>query len=156
MWFFGEVVVERASVCPIRDKKHATFNVWTACTTLSQILEHTQDPPHQDDPQVLILDRGLFDAICWMRMMDRLSRIRTKDRERIEEFLLCDEWRRRLSGVIVMTVSPEESLKREQGLLPVEATGSIMNAEVLAQMLSTTKECIAKMSDKFHVFEVNT
>lgn len=36
--FRVDVVIERASVCPIRDKKHANFNIWTACTTLSQIL----------------------------------------------------------------------------------------------------------------------
>ena len=33
--FRTDVVVERASVCPIQDKKHANFNVWTACTTPS-------------------------------------------------------------------------------------------------------------------------
>ncbi|MDI6794689.1 MAG: hypothetical protein QME81_17790, partial [bacterium] len=52
--FRVEVVVERASVCPIRDKKHANFNVWTACTTLSQILEKTQNPPRENDPHILI------------------------------------------------------------------------------------------------------
>lgn len=42
--FRVEVVVERASVCPIKDKKHSNFNVWTATTTLAKILEHTQNP----------------------------------------------------------------------------------------------------------------
>src|SRR5713101_5845919 len=84
--FRVEVVVERASVCPIRDKKHANFNVWTVCTTLAQILEKTQEPPRGDDPHILILDRGLFDAICWLRMMERLARIRSHDREIIEHF----------------------------------------------------------------------
>jgi hypothetical protein len=113
--FRVKVVVERASICPIRDKKHFNFNVWTACTTLSQILEHTQEPPNNEDPQILILDRGLFDSICWLTLMDRLSRIRTVDRESIEEFLLIDDWRRRVTGVIVMTASPEVALEREQG-----------------------------------------
>jgi hypothetical protein len=36
--FRCEVVVEWASVCPVRDKKHFNFNVWTACTTLTQLL----------------------------------------------------------------------------------------------------------------------
>ena len=58
--FRVETVVERASVCPIRDKKHFNFNVWTACTSLSQILEKTQEPPSASDPEVLILDRGLL------------------------------------------------------------------------------------------------
>ena len=61
--FRVRVVVERASVCPIRDKKHSNFNVWTASTTLAQILEYTQDPPGPEDPQILILDRGIFDAL---------------------------------------------------------------------------------------------
>jgi predicted NUDIX family phosphoesterase len=154
--FRVQTVIERASVCPIRDKKHANFNVWTACTTLVQVLEHTQEPPRVDDPQILILDRGLFDAIAWLTMMDRLSRIRTEDREAIERFLLMPEWRKRINGVVVMTVSPREALEREQGLLPVEGTGSIMNTEVLQQMLATTKECAKRLADCFRIFEIDT
>src|SRR4051794_33039020 len=70
--FKCEVVVERASVCPIKDKKHFNFNVWTACTTLSQLLEKTQTPPRPDDPDILFLDRGVFDAMCWLRLLERL------------------------------------------------------------------------------------
>src|SRR2546422_10700693 len=70
--FKVEILVERASMCPILDKKHSNFNVWTACTTLSQVLEKTQSPPRPDDPDILILDRGLFDSICWLTMMERL------------------------------------------------------------------------------------
>ena len=154
--FRVQSVIERASVCPIRDKKHANFNVWTACMTLAQILEHTQEPPRPDDPQILILDRGLFDAIVWLRMMDRLSRIRTEDRQAIECFLLRPEWRKRINGVIVMTVSPREALEREQGLLPVDGSGSIMNTEVLEQMLATTRTCVKNLSEWFQVFEVDT
>ncbi len=61
--FKVEVVIERASICPIKDKKHVNFNIWTACTTLAQILEKTQTPPRPDDPQILILDRGIFDSL---------------------------------------------------------------------------------------------
>jgi predicted ATPase len=78
--FRVQVVIERASVCPIRDKKHFTFNIWTAATTLSQILQQTQEPPRAEDPQILILDRGLFDSVTWLTMMDKLSRIRSEDR----------------------------------------------------------------------------
>ena len=154
--FHVQVVIERASICPIRDKKHFTFNVWTACTTLSQILENTQDPPRDSDPEILILDRGIFDSICWLTMMDQLSRLRTQDRERIENFLLMDEWRKRVTGVIVMTVSPEESMKRERGFLPVEVTGSIMNLEVLQQFRTVTKECVKRMERRFRIMEVDT
>src|SRR6266851_1762394 len=154
--FRVEVVIERASVCPIRDKKHSNFNVWTACTTLAQILEKTQDPPRIDDPHILILDRGLFDSICWLTMMERLERIRTDDRKMIEEFLLIDDWKERITGVIVMTASPQDAMEREKGFLRVDAKGSIMNPEVLQRMLDNTKQTVERLKRDFRIYTIDT
>ncbi len=156
--FRVEVVVEHASICPIRDKKHANFNVWTACSTLSQILEKTQIPSGPGDPDVLLLDRGLFDAVNWFAVMERLARIRRAERELIERFLLMDDWRKRITGVIVMTASPADSMERERGYLPVDgASGSIMNDDVLRTMLDTTRATAARLGKKhFRMFEVDT
>jgi len=154
--FRVEVVIERASVCPIRDKRHSNFNVWTACTTLANILEQTQDPPRNEDPQILILDRGLFDSICWLTMMERLSRLRSAEREALERYLTQADWRDRLNAVVLMKTSPEDAMKRGRGYLPVEAAGSIMNYEVLGQMLATTRETANRLKDQFRIFEVDT
>ena len=145
--FRTDVVVERASVCPVRDKKHANFNVWTACTTLAQILEKTQNPPKPDDPQILFLDRGLFDSICWMTMMEKISRIRQEERDLIRRFLTIDDWRKRITAVFVMLASPSDAMKREQGLLPVKDTGgSIMNKETLNQIREVNQLCIRQLT----------
>ena len=155
--FRTSVVVERASICPIQDKKHATFNVWTACTTLAQILEKTQTPPRADDPQILFLDRGLFDSICWITMMERISRIRPDERELIQKFLMIDNWRRRISAVFAMLASPRDAMEREQGVLPVKGTGgSIMNPEVLSQIRDVNKQCIAQLGEDFRIYPVDT
>ena len=155
--FRTDVVVERASVCPIRDKKHANFNVWTACTTLAQILEKTQNPPKPDDPQILFLDRGLFDSICWMTMMEEISRIRKEERESIQSFLTIADWRKRITAVFVMLASPSDAMKREQGLLPVQdASGSIMNKETLNQIRTVNQRCIKQLHNDFHIFPIDT
>ena len=155
--FRTEVVVERASVCPIRDKKHSNFNVWTACTTLAQILEKTQNPPRPEDPQILFLDRGIFDSICWMAMMERVSRIRPNQRKRVQEFLMAEDWRKRISAVFVMLASPQDAMKREQGLLRVEGkTGSIMNPDVLDQIRDVNRECIEHFDSDFRIFPIDT
>jgi predicted NUDIX family phosphoesterase/predicted ATPase len=155
--FKVEVVVERASVCPVRDKKHSNFNIWTACTTLAHILEKTQVPPRADDPEILILDRGLFDSIAWLEMMERLARIRREEREIAERFLLLPDWRKRISGVVVMLASPLDAMQREQGDLPVEgATGSIMNEAVLEQFRTNTRGACSRLANQFRIFEVNT
>jgi predicted NUDIX family phosphoesterase len=155
--FHVEVVVERASICPIRDKKHFNFNIWTACTTLSQILEKTQSPPRPDDPDILILDRGLFDSIAWLTLMEKLSRIRTVDLETINKFLRVDDWRKRITAVIVMAANAEDSLEREKGYLPVAGgSGSIMNLEVLKQMLKTTLATAKALDKEFRIHTVDT
>ena len=156
--FRVEVVVERASICPIRDKKHFNFNVWTAVTTLSQILEKTQSPPRPDDPDILILDRGLFDSITWLTLMERLSRVRTAELDVINKFLRIDDWRRRITAVIVMTASPEDALMREHGHLPVynRPTGSIMNKDVLGQMLRTIRTTTNELSRDFRIETIDT
>lgn len=155
--FKCEVVVERASVCPIRDKKHFNFNVWTACTTLSQLLEKTQNPPRPDDPDILFLDRGVFDALCWLTLLEKLERITPADRKSADAFLLIDDWTARVSGVIAMSANPDDALAREQGLLPVEgAGGSIMNPIVLQQMKNVIKERSGDLKDHFRIFRVDT
>lgn len=155
--FRTDVVVERASVCPIRDKKHANFNVWTACTTLAQILEKTQNPPRPDDPQILFLDRGIFDSICWMTMMEQISRVREEDRELIQKFLMIDDWRKRISAVFVMLASPADSMSREQGILPVSGSGgSIMNPEILDKIKKVNEQCIEQLGGEFRLFPINT
>lgn len=155
--FKCEIVVERASICPIRDKRHFNFNVWTACTTLAQLLEKTQDPPRADDPDILFLDRGVFDSICWLSLLERLGRIRAEDRKRALEFLLINDWTKRVSGVIAMSANAKDALDREQGLLPVRgAGGSIMNPTVLKQIRNVIKERTEEYSDKFRIFSIDT
>ena len=155
--FRTDVVIERASVCPIRDKKHANFNVWTACTTLAQILEKTQNPPRPDDPHILFLDRGIFDSICWMTMMEQISRIRSDERKLIQKFLTIDDWKKRISAVFVMLASPQDAMKREQGILPVEgAQGSIMNPDILKKIKEINEMCIDQLGRDFHIYKVNT
>src|SRR5258708_2576568 len=155
--FHVEVVIERASICPIRDKKHANFNIWTACTTLAQILEKTQNPPRADDPHILILDRGIFDAICWLTMMERLQRIRPAERKIVEDFLKINDWRDRISAVFLMIASPKDAMAREQGALPVVAAeGSIMNEKVLDQMLTVTQQTAKELENQFRIYTVDT
>jgi predicted NUDIX family phosphoesterase len=155
--FRVDVVIDRASLCPIRDRTHSNFNVWTACTTLAQILERTQNPSRVDDPDILILDRGLFDALCWLRLMERLERIRPKDRQAIESFLRLADWRKHISAVFVMLGSPGDVLQREKGLLPAEhKAGSIMNEKILARLLNTTRETAKSLKKEFRIFEIDT
>ena len=162
--FRVEIVNERTSLCPVDTRSN--FNVWAAgrvaplyaaCTTLAQILEKTQNPPGFDGPDILIVDQGLFDALCWLRVMEHLERIRPEERRMIEGFLRLADWRRHISAVFVMTASPEDALQREKGLLPVERQeGAIINKKILARMLNTTRKTAQSLKNEFRIFEIDT
>jgi predicted NUDIX family phosphoesterase len=86
-----------------------------------------------------------------------LARIRRDDKDLVERFLMMDEWRKRISGVIVMLTDPEDALSRERGYLPVEgAQGSIMNPEVLGKTRDLVQATVKRLDDKFKFFVVDT
>lgn len=120
------VVTERASMCPIDRKDHMTFNAWTICTSLSQLLEHTNS-----NSQVVILDRGLFDSLCWMDWMRMTGRIDEEEQKTITDFVTLARWRNLIDLTFVMKVSTEESLRREYTNSPTEAFGTVMKPVTL-------------------------
>ena len=61
--FKVRVLTERASVCPIDNKFDPNFNIWTGCSALAELVHILSNEPRSLD--VVILDRGMFDAVCW-------------------------------------------------------------------------------------------
>jgi len=70
--------------------------------------------------------------------------------------LLMEDWRKRISAVILMTASPEDSMARENGDLPVEGGhGSIMNVKWLSEFRAIMLQTCDRLKG-FRVFQVNT
>ncbi len=140
----------------MKDKGHYNFNIWTACATLVELLEKTQNVSLGTGPDVLILDRGLFDALVWMSMMEKRAGLRKHEREIIEKFLTIDDWRKRISGVIVMKTSADDAMQRESGHLPVFGQGSIMNPDTIQQMIANLNQCVNRFRNQFNFYELDT
>ncbi|OYW72032.1 MAG: hypothetical protein B7Z37_26020, partial [Verrucomicrobia bacterium 12-59-8] len=154
--FKAKMIGEKASICPIRDKKDSSFNIWTVCQTLSELLVDTQSPPTASDPEIVLLDRGIFDAVAWLRLLERLKRLKPQERESVENFVLLEDWRNRISQVILLTVNPAQALEREEGLLPIAVAGSIMNLEVLGQTKENALKCALDFEDYFNIVHIDT
>ncbi len=61
--FRVKVLTERASICPIKNKFDPNFNIWTGCQALSELARIMSNDSKEYD--IVIMDRGLFDAVCW-------------------------------------------------------------------------------------------
>lgn len=149
------VLSERASVCPVKDKKHPHFNIWTMCSTIAELIKFYSAKENVD---IIIADRGVFDALCWFEWLNSND---TKENPRLEDdkytalvnFALMDTWTNIIDLVYVFQVPPRTSILREYANLLTEKEGSIMNEKTLSSINASIGSAIEKHASKFKKVE---
>ena len=153
--FSVKVIQERASVCPVSDKQSPMFNIWTSCMSLAGLIGTLEDKSSTVD--VLILDRGIFDALCWFEWLSSTDKMEDHQKLITEQFLLMDELIKSIDIVFAFRVEPHISIEREYANLLTEKIGTIMNKTVLEEYLGAIRRTIEKKKVYFHsVFEIDT
>lgn len=135
--FKTSVLTERASVCPISDKQSPVFNTWTCSATINEINENIDkanaSPNPENNLDIIICDRGIFDALCWFRWLKNRNKMNQYEYSVLTQFALLNRWQRNIDLVYVYVTTPEESIKREYANLLTEKRGSIMKEDILSQ-----------------------
>lgn len=153
--FTVKIVQERASICPVSDKQSPMFNLWTACTSLAGLIGTLENKQSKVD--VLILDRGIFDALCWFEWLVSNSKMEEEQRKITENFLLMNELIKSIDIVFAFCVRPNISIDREYATLLTDKLGTIMNEGVLSEYLDAIKNTIKEKSVFFQkVFLIDT
>lgn len=129
------VLTERASVCPIKNKRHPFFNIWTLSSALAEIVKNIDIG--KDKVDIIISDRGLFDSLCWFEWLsvnpsEKSPHLDNQSYDVLSKFVLMEMWTDYLDLVYVFKVAPEISIKREYANLLTEKRGSIMTEDVLS------------------------
>lgn len=119
---------ERAGECPLPMKGHFFFNAWTTCTMIAEVLQ-TVDT----DVDVMILDRGFFDALIWLELQYRRAQVTSEERRTFVDFVLLQRWRSLVDVTVVMKVDPKLAVERENRNLIIPREGSVMNPSALAE-----------------------
>jgi predicted NUDIX family phosphoesterase/thymidylate kinase len=145
------VVVERASVCPLSNKSHPFFNIWTAATSLAQLLEGMER-----NASVVILDRGIFDALVWMHLHLRRDALDESEVEAIASFLTLEPWRDLITVVAALSVSPDKALEREYKDQIVKLDGSVMNETTLTEYNESLTLCRKRYAPMFNILDIDT
>lgn len=153
--FRVEIIHERASVCPVYDKHSPMFNIWTSCMSISGMIGVLERKEINCD--VLILDRGIFDAFCWFNWLSAKKMMETDQKEIIENFLVLDCLINRIDIVFAFSADPETSIEREFANLLTDKMGTIMNREVLSEYLNAIEATVREKKKYFHsIFEIDT
>ena len=156
--FRTAVLTERASVCPIADKQSPVFNVWTCTSTINEMNAKLDQANNASSPEnnldVIICDRGIFDALCWFRWLRNKKKMSDEEYDVITKFALLNRWRKNIDLVYAFVATPEESIKREYANLLTDKRGSIMKEDILTQYKDAIKQAVKEHSKAFRAIEV--
>ena len=126
------VMKERASECPLPMKGHFFFNTWTTGTMLAGLLDAVDR-----DYDLVILDRGLFDALIWLQMQQEVGQASPEEFSIFTDFVNLPRWRLLEDSVALVNTAPERAMHRENEKRIIQRSGSVMNAKFLARFNDT-------------------
>lgn len=147
--FRVQVLKERASECPLPMKGHFFFNTWTTGTMLAGLLDSV-DREHD----VVILDRGIFDALIWLHMQAQEEQTSPEEKAAFEAFVKLERWRRLVDRVCLIRTDAEIAMQRENHNRLLARSGSIMNKQRLGEFNRAMDELARTASDDFVLTEL--
>jgi len=149
--FRVETLKERAADCPLPMKGHFFFNAWTMCTMLAEVLAN-----HETPVDILLVDRGFFDALIWLDLQHTRSQVTDSERKVFEDFVLLERWQRLVDFTIIMTTDPHKAMEREEASQLIPRAGSMMNVPALTQFNEATSRTIERFGSKFRHVVIDT
>ncbi len=122
------------------------FNTWTLNYAVSEMLVAYYNVDHHN---LVILDRGPFDSLAWMRLLQEKEEHHISEDELVvfERFALHPRWSKLIARLYVFTCDPDLSLKRETESKLTLRTGTAMNAPMLSDLLRQYKRIEEELCD---------
>ncbi len=158
--FTTVILTERASICPVPTKTHPFFNLWTMTSALAEVIKNLT--LGKDKIDIVIADRGIFDALCWFEWLNKNPDINNpylddSNYKIIKNFILSPLWLNQLDLVYLFKVEPETSLYREYANLLTRKPGSIMNDSTILSFNKSIDSTVKKYHKRFRKVEkINT
>ena len=146
----SRVVVERASLCPVRNKLNPAFNMWTTFSLMKEFVE-TSD----NEYDILIADRGIIDAYIWINLLCKRNNDYSVLQE-FEELLKLKFFENKILRAYYFTAEIEVIFNREFERLIEPKYGIIMNKDILDEYTNTYANLKGKLIKLFPIKEVNT
>jgi hypothetical protein len=88
-----------------------------------------------DRQDIIILDRGPFDSLAWMSVLQKRNQLDAEEFTTIASFARHPKWFTLISRINLFTCSPRVSLERELQLKLTLGQGTAMNEEMLTALL---------------------
>ena len=107
------------------------FNAWALNYAISEILTAYHNVEEYD---LVVLDRGPFDSLAWMRVLKDDGKLDQDEYDRIENFARHPKWANLVQRIYLFTCKPETSLHREHDAKLIRSDGTAMNETMLRKL----------------------
>lgn len=118
-------IEEGARISPLDKKNPFTYNSWSFHTTINELLRALLI---EIDYDLILIDRGVYDHICFTEALKRDKRITEREAKTSIEYF--KNFLKYENAIILFLVEPEEALRRE--LKHNRVKGRVMNEEFLS------------------------
>lgn len=127
------ILDEAAARCPLLHRKGEwEFSAWTLFETLAGLL--SSSGAHYE---LLIVDRGLFDNLCWLRWFRNRSAIPRDTAILLNSLASHSHWQRHTLLTFVLEVKYTTALRRRQG-----QAGTIVNQVTFAELVDAYRSVL--------------
>lgn len=145
-----EVVIERASRCPIKNKLHPLFNYWTTFSLFKEFIEAIDK-----GTDVLIADRGLIDSFVWINCLATTKETK-KYLSEYENIFVNNVLRNDIIKGYYFNARIETILNREFERQVNPNYGIIMNPKILQTYEKTYSKLSDRLNSEFSISEIDT
>lgn len=122
--------VSKRTPTPLRDDLVA-YNTWALNYAINEILFSCRClKPHD----LVILDRGAFDSLAWMRLLRGDGKLTQEEYATIESFALHPKWAKLIGRICLFTCTPDTSMERESEEKLIDGDGTAMNPDMLGKL----------------------
>ena len=131
------------------------YNAWTATYAIREILEGLYfKGPYKYD--VVLLDRGLFDATAWFHYLEDAGKLTEEERKFMTKFVRVDHWRSAVKQVFLFRCTVEVSQEREFKDKLTEKHGATTRTSFLNDLLRVYESAESCYGDEFTIFRIQT
>jgi len=136
---------EGAEVIRHVERTTPVYNVRTALYALSMLLDESVG--HKYD--IVIFDRCIFDAYCWMMYWNEKNLLSDEEKKIVQSFFLSQLWANFIDVAYFMVSDPKIAMEREQKIALSSKLGETTNPTTVANLVRRYTEAYLQLSAKF-------
>lgn len=137
---------EGAEVIRHIERTTPLYNIRTGLYALGLLIDiganHTYD--------LVIFDRCIFDAYCWMIYWAEKEKLSEKERETIQSFFLSKFWIDKIDAAYFMVCDPKVAMERELRIALSQKLGETTNPKTVKTLVERYKSAYKFLSPKHH------